>query len=158
MNIVLATGCSIRWRSETVWSTWSVRPILPEGSRRRSVPRGVLCCTYRCVCLETLLPLTDVLVADSPSSDNIVLLTDSRLLSFRSRKLRLEWDLPLRAIHHVTVQDDGIKFYTKSEHETEHFVHISEEATLTWFFDEISSIVKRYNARRKLGSAGRTQR
>ena len=104
------------------------------------------------------MPLTDVLVADSPSSDNIVLLTDSRLLSFRSRKLRLEWDLPLRAIHHVTVQDDGIKFYTKSEHETEHFVHISEEATLTWFFDEISSIVKRYNARRKLGSAGRTQR
>ena len=68
------------------------------------------------------------------------------------------WDLPLRAIHHVKVQDDGIMFYTKSERETEQFVRIPEETTLTWFYDEVSSIVKRYNARRRLGSASRTQR
>jgi len=86
---------------------------------------------------------------DLPGGDNVVLLTTTRLLSFWSTKLRLEWDMPFSNIKSVTIEDTGILFGDK-DGDKDRFVHIPKTSSKTWFFGEISRVVKVYNARKRV--------
>jgi vacuolar protein sorting-associated protein 13A/C len=88
--------------------------------------------------------------ADLPGGDNIVLLTASRVLSFWSRKLALDWDLPFTHVQGVTIEDTGIRFAHKAGKEHDKFVYIPDKSSQTWFFGQISSVVKSHNAKRRM--------
>ncbi|KAH7930968.1 vacuolar protein sorting-associated protein 13 [Leucogyrophana mollusca] len=87
---------------------------------------------------------------DSPGGDNVVLLTASRVLSFWSKKLRLDWDLPLTMVQGVTVEDTGIRFAHKSGKDHDKFVFIPDKTSQVWFFGQIASVVKAFNNRRRM--------
>ncbi|KAI0639418.1 vacuolar protein sorting-associated protein 13 [Trametes polyzona] len=87
-----------------------------------------------------------------PGGDNVVLLTTTRVLSFWSNKLRLEWELPFRQVQGVTIEDTGIKFAHKAGKENDKFIFIPDKSSQTWFFSQIASVVKAYNARRRMDS------
>ncbi|KAI6162193.1 vacuolar protein sorting-associated protein 13 [Pisolithus thermaeus] len=89
---------------------------------------------------------------DLPGGDVVVLLTTSRVLSFTSRRLRLDWDLPFSDIQGVTTEDNGIRFSHKSGRDYDRFVLIPDKNTLAWFFGQIASVVKSFNARRRMDS------
>lgn len=85
-----------------------------------------------------------------PGSDNVVLLTDARVLSFWSKHLRLEWDLSFTQIQGVTVEDTGIRFAHKAGRENDRFVGISDKSSQSWFFEKIAGVVKTFNVRRRM--------
>ncbi|OCH96150.1 vacuolar protein sorting-associated protein 13 [Obba rivulosa] len=85
-----------------------------------------------------------------PEGDNVILLTTSKVLSFWSNKLRLEWELPFTQVQGVTIEDTGIKFAHKMGKEHDKFVYIPDKASQSWFFSQIASVVKAYNARRRM--------
>ncbi|KIK70982.1 hypothetical protein GYMLUDRAFT_33082 [Collybiopsis luxurians FD-317 M1] len=87
---------------------------------------------------------------NAPGSDNVVLLTMSRVLSFWSRKLRLDWELPLTQVQGITVEDTGIRFAHKSGREHDKFVFIPDKASQTWFFERVASVVKAFNVRKRM--------
>jgi vacuolar protein sorting-associated protein 13A/C len=89
---------------------------------------------------------------DSPGDDNVVLLTASRVLSLWSKKLRLEWELPFTQIQGVTVEDTGIRFAHKNGKEHDKFAFIPDKASQSWFFNQVASVVKSFNARRRMDS------
>lgn len=98
-----------------------------------------------------LLSTTDWVI-DSPGSDNVILLTSTRVLSFWSKKLRLDWDLPLAMVQGVAVEDTGIRFTHKSGKELDKFVFIPDKTSQAWFFGQIASVVKAFNNRRRMDS------
>ncbi|KAF8846387.1 vacuolar protein sorting-associated protein 13 [Paxillus ammoniavirescens] len=85
-----------------------------------------------------------------PGGDNVVLLTSTRVLSFWSKKLRLEWDLPLTMVQGVTTEDNGIRFSHKSGKDHDKFVLIPDKKSQVWFFGQIASVVKAFNNRRRM--------
>ncbi|KAH9486936.1 Vacuolar protein sorting-associated protein 13 [Psilocybe cubensis] len=87
---------------------------------------------------------------NSPGADNVILLTASRVLSFWSKKLRLEWELPFTQIQGVTVEDTGIRFAHKAGKEQDKFAFIPDKASQSWFFNQVASVVKSFNARRRM--------
>ncbi|KAF5390329.1 hypothetical protein D9757_002946 [Collybiopsis confluens] len=87
---------------------------------------------------------------NAPGSDNVVLLTMSRVLSFWSKKLRLDWELPLTQVQGITVEDTGIRFAHKSGRENDKFVFIPNKASQTWFFERVASVVKAFNVRKRM--------
>lgn len=87
---------------------------------------------------------------DTPGGDNVVLLTASKVLSFWSKRLKLEWELPFNQVQGVTVEDTGIKFAHKAGREHDKFVFIPDKASQSWFFGEVASVVKSFNARRRM--------
>ncbi|KAF8898743.1 hypothetical protein BD779DRAFT_1795358 [Infundibulicybe gibba] len=87
---------------------------------------------------------------NSPGGDNVVLLTASRVLSFWSKKLRLDWELPFTQVQGVTVEDTGIRFAHKAGKENDKFAFISDKASQSWFFEQVASVVKSFNARRRM--------
>ncbi|KIY52729.1 hypothetical protein FISHEDRAFT_63685 [Fistulina hepatica ATCC 64428] len=87
---------------------------------------------------------------DSPGGDNVVLLTSARVLSFWSKRLRLEWELPFTQVAGVTVEDNGIRFAHKTGRENDKFVYIPDKKSQSWFFQEVASVVKAFNARRRM--------
>ncbi|KAL4070939.1 vacuolar protein sorting-associated protein 13 [Scleroderma citrinum] len=87
---------------------------------------------------------------DLPGGDNVVLLTTSRVLSFGSKKLRLDWDLSLANVQGVTVEDNGIRFSHKLGRDRDRFVLIPDKPALIWFFGQIASLVKAFNTRRRM--------
>lgn len=87
---------------------------------------------------------------DTPGADNILLLTASRILSFWSKKLQLEWELPFTQIQGVTVEDTGIRFAHKAGKEQDKFAFIPDKGSQSWFFNQVASVVKTYNARRRM--------
>ncbi|PPQ80804.1 hypothetical protein CVT25_001929 [Psilocybe cyanescens] len=89
---------------------------------------------------------------NSPGADNVILLTASRVLSFWSKKLRLEWELPFTQIQGVTVEDTGIRFAHKAGKEQDKFAFIPDKASQSWFFNQVASVVKSFNARRRMDS------
>jgi len=89
-------------------------------------------------------------VLDCPGADNVVLLTASRVLSFWSKKLTLEWELPFTQIQGVTVEDTGIRFAHKAGKEQDRFAFIPDKASQSWFFNQVASVVKCFNARRRM--------
>lgn len=89
-------------------------------------------------------------VSDTPGSDNVTLLTASRVLSFWSKKLQLEWELPFTQVQGVTVEDTGIRFAHKAGKEHDKFIFIPDKASQSWMFDKISGVVKVFNARKRM--------
>ena len=89
---------------------------------------------------------------DLPGSDNVVLLTTSRVLSFWSNKLRLDWDLPFSLVQGVTIEDTGIRFAHKSGKDHDKFVFIPDKNSQSWFFGQVAMVVKAFNARRRMDS------
>lgn len=87
---------------------------------------------------------------DLPGGDVVVSLTTSRVLSFTSRRLRLVWDLPFSDIQGVAIEDNGVRFSHKSGRDHDRFVLIPDKNTLVWFFGQIASVVKSFNARRRM--------
>lgn len=64
---------------------------------------------------------------DIPGGDNVILLTTARILSFWSKKLRLDWTLPFTSIRGVTIEDTGIRFAHKSGREQDRFIFIPDK-------------------------------
>ncbi|KAG2072635.1 DUF1162-domain-containing protein [Suillus decipiens] len=89
---------------------------------------------------------------DSPGNDNVILLTSTRVLSFWSKKLRLDWDLPLAMVQGIAVEDTGIRFTHKSGKDHDKFVFIPDKTSQAWFFGQITSVVKAFNNRRRMDS------
>lgn len=90
------------------------------------------------------------IIVDSPGGDNVVLLTTSRVLSFWSKRLRLDWELPFSQVSGVTVEDTGIRFAHKAGKENDKFVFIPDKESQSWFFGEVASVVKAFNSRRRM--------
>ncbi|KAF9459895.1 vacuolar protein sorting-associated protein 13 [Collybia nuda] len=82
--------------------------------------------------------------------DNVVLLTASRVLSFWSRKLRLDWELPFTQVQGVTIEDTGIRFAHKSGKENDKFAFIPDKASQSWFFGQVALVVKSFNAQKRM--------
>ncbi|KAF9044538.1 vacuolar protein sorting-associated protein 13 [Hymenopellis radicata] len=87
---------------------------------------------------------------NSPGSDNVVLLTSSRVLSFWSKKLKLDWDLPLTEVQGVTVEDTGIRFAHKAGKEHDKFVFIPDKSSQSWFFERVAGVVRSFNIKRRM--------
>ncbi|KAJ3515399.1 hypothetical protein NLJ89_g1777 [Agrocybe chaxingu] len=87
---------------------------------------------------------------NAPGGDNVILLTASRVLSFWSKRLRLEWELPFTQIQGVTVEDTGVRFASKAGREHDKFAFIPDKASQSWFFNQVASVVKSFNARRRM--------
>ncbi|KAF5370222.1 hypothetical protein D9615_010080 [Tricholomella constricta] len=86
----------------------------------------------------------------STGDDNVVLLTASRVLSFQSKNLRLDWELPFTDVQGVTVEDTGIRFAHKAGKENDKFAFIPDKSTQSWFFGHVASVVKAFNARKRM--------
>ncbi|KIP11945.1 hypothetical protein PHLGIDRAFT_21259 [Phlebiopsis gigantea 11061_1 CR5-6] len=84
--------------------------------------------------------------------DNVVLLTTSRVISFSSSKLRLDWQVPFTQIQGVTIEDTGIRFAHKGGKEHDRFVCIPDKASQAWFFGQVAAVVKTFNAQRRMDS------
>jgi vacuolar protein sorting-associated protein 13A/C len=87
---------------------------------------------------------------DSPGGDNVVLLTASCVLSFWSKKLRLDWELPFTQVQGVTVENTGIRFAHKAGKANDKFVFIPDKSAQSWFFGQVATVVKSFNARRRM--------
>ncbi|KAJ7492621.1 vacuolar protein sorting-associated protein 13 [Mycena latifolia] len=86
---------------------------------------------------------------NAPGGDNVVLLTSSRVLSFWSKKLKLDWELPFAQVQGVTVEDTGIRFAHKSGKEHDKFVFIQDKSSQSWFFGQVATVVKAFNSRKR---------
>ncbi|KAI0094888.1 vacuolar protein sorting-associated protein 13 [Irpex rosettiformis] len=87
-----------------------------------------------------------------PGGDNVVLLTTNRVISFWSNKLGIEWQIPFTHVQGVTIEDTGIRFAHKGGKEHDRFVYIPSKSSQTWFFGQVASVVKAFNARRRIDS------
>jgi vacuolar protein sorting-associated protein 13A/C len=88
--------------------------------------------------------------ADAPGGDNVILLTQSKVLSFYSRKLRLDWELPFNQIQGVTAEDNGIRFAHRLGRAHDKFAIIPDKTSQTWFFNQVATVVRAFNARRRM--------
>ncbi|KAJ6610914.1 vacuolar protein sorting-associated protein 13 [Mycena sp. CBHHK59/15] len=86
---------------------------------------------------------------NAPGGDNVVLLTASRVLSFWSKKLKLDWELPFSQVQGVTVEDTGIRFAHKAGKEHDKFVFIQDKSSQSWFFGQVATVVKAFNSRKR---------
>jgi vacuolar protein sorting-associated protein 13A/C len=91
-----------------------------------------------------------LVLVDIPGGDHVVLLTSTRVLAFSSKRLQLAWDLPLTGVKGVTVEDTGIRFTHKAGKEFDRFVGIPDKQAQSWFFNQIASVVKTFNANRRM--------
>ena len=82
--------------------------------------------------------------------DSVVLLTASRVLFFRTSRIHLLWDLPFSTVQGVTIEDTGIRFESNSGKEYDRFVSIGDPSTRDEFFKSVASVVKQYNAQRRI--------
>ena len=89
---------------------------------------------------------------DLPGGDNVVLLTTNRVISFWSNRLVVEWQIPFNHVQGVTIEDTGIRFAHKGGKEHDRFVYIPSKSSQTWFFGRVASVVKAFNARRRIDS------
>lgn len=89
---------------------------------------------------------------DLPGGDNVVLLTTNRVISFWSNRLVVEWQIPFTHVQGVTIEDTGIRFAHKGGKEHDRFVYIPSKSSQTWFFGQVASVVKAFNARRRIDS------
>lgn len=79
-----------------------------------------------------------------------MLLTAARVVSFWSRKLAVEWDLPFTHVKGVTIEDTGIRFAHKGGKEYDKFVYILDKSSQNWFFGQIAAVVKSFNAKKRM--------
>ena len=74
---------------------------------------------------------------DIPGGDNVVMLTMSRVLSFWSTRLRVDWELPFSQVQGINIEDSGILFQHKAGRDRDRFVYIANASAKVWFFGEI---------------------
>jgi vacuolar protein sorting-associated protein 13A/C len=79
-------------------------------------------------------------------------LTATRVLSFWSKKLRLDWDLPLTLVQGVQTEATGILFVHKQGPGMNKFVLIPDKKSQTWFFGEVAAVVRTFNQQRRMDS------
>jgi len=82
----------------------------------------------------------------------VVLLTADRVISFWTKKLRLDWELSLTAVQGIAIEDNGIRFAHRAGKAYDKFVSISDKDSQSWFFSQIGSVVKTFNVRRRMDS------
>lgn len=70
------------------------------------------------------------------------MLTMSRVLSFWSTKLRLDWDLPFSHVQGISIEDNGILFQHKGGRDRDRFVYIADSGSKAWFFAKLEQWVK----------------
>ena len=83
---------------------------------------------------------------DLPGSDSVILVTDNRVLSFWSRRLRMAWDLPFSTLRAVSKESAGVLFRVKGQ---DRFVVIEDETTRNNFYVTLSSVINAYSAKHK---------
>ena len=91
--------------------------------------------------------MTDKDVADSK---DVVMLTTNRILFFSVAKMRSAAEMPLKNLQSAVIEDTGIRFISKLGKEHDHFVPIADKTSQNWFFNSIASVVRAYNAQRKI--------
>jgi len=104
------------------------------------------------MCLRCL-PITSHFLSphqDIGGEDNIILLTAIRVVSFWSRKLTVEWELPFTHVQGVTIEDTGIRFAHKAGKEHDKFVYIPDKSSQNWFFGQIAGVVKSFNVKKRM--------
>jgi vacuolar protein sorting-associated protein 13A/C len=86
---------------------------------------------------------TELYVAhfDLPGGDNAIMLTMSRILSFWSTKLRLDWDLPFSHVQGISIEDTGILFQHKAGIDRDRFVYVADPGSKAWFFAKVEQCV-----------------
>jgi vacuolar protein sorting-associated protein 13A/C len=89
-------------------------------------------------------------LTDLQGSDHVVLVTTSRILSFRSKKLRLEWELLFAQLSGVINEDTGVKFSHKGGQAHDRFVYIGDKVAQQWFFEQVAGVVSTFNAQRRI--------
>jgi vacuolar protein sorting-associated protein 13A/C len=87
-----------------------------------------------------------------PGGDGVALLTADRMLTFGTKKLRLNWDLPLAQVLRVINEDHGIRFAHKAGNDRDKYVVIEDQKSQAWFYEQIAGVVKSFNARRRMDS------
>ena len=50
----------------------------------------------------------------------------------------------------VAVEDTGIRFAHKAGKDHDRFVFVPDKSSQSWFFGEVSNVVKTYNVRRRM--------
>ncbi|KAI0308206.1 hypothetical protein B0F90DRAFT_1833497 [Multifurca ochricompacta] len=85
-----------------------------------------------------------------PSGDSVTLVTADRVLMFGTKKLRLNWDLPLAQVQRVINEDDGIRFAHKMGKDHDRFLPMEDRKSQAWFYEQIAGVVKSFNARRRM--------
>lgn len=69
---------------------------------------------------------------------------------FWSRNLRLDWELSFTEIQGVTVEDTGIRFAHKAGNENDKFAFIPDKGSQSWFFAHVATVVKAFNAKKRM--------
>lgn len=87
-----------------------------------------------------------------PGGDGVALLTADRMLTFGTKKLRLNWDLSLAQVLRVINEDHGIRFVHKAGKDRDKYVAIEDQKSQAWFYEQIAGVVKSFNARRRMDS------
>jgi len=104
------------------------------------------------VTTRQLLSTPDVERIDIPGGDGVALLAADRILVFGTKKLRLNWDLPLSQVLRVINEDQGIRFSHKAGKERDKFVVVEDQKSQAWFYEQIAGVVKSFNARKRIDS------
>ena len=86
----------------------------------------------------------------SPGGETIILLTTNKVLSVAAKRLRLDWELPFNQIQGVTAEDNGIRFAHRLGRAHDKFAVIPDKASQTWFFNQVATVVRAFNARRRM--------
>jgi vacuolar protein sorting-associated protein 13A/C len=89
---------------------------------------------------------------DLPGGDSVALLTADRVLMFGTKKLRLNWDLPLTQVKRVINDDHRIRFVHKAGEDHNKHLQLEDGKSQAWFYDQIVAIVKSFNARKRMDS------
>jgi len=87
-----------------------------------------------------------------PGGDGAVLLTAERLLAFSTKRLRLNWDLPLIQVQRVFNEDRGIRFVHKNGKDHDKYIVLEDKNSQAWFYEQIAVVVKSFNSRRRMDS------
>jgi len=84
------------------------------------------------------------------NGDGVALLTADHILTFGTKRLRLNWDLPLTQVLRVINEDLGIRFAHKAGKEQDKYLVIEDKKSQAWFYDQIAGVVKTFNARKRM--------
>jgi vacuolar protein sorting-associated protein 13A/C len=82
----------------------------------------------------------------------VALLTADRVLMFGTKKLRLNWDLPLAQVKRVINEDHRVRFVHKAGEDYNKYLHLEDRKSQAWFYEQIVEVVKSFNARRRIDS------
>jgi vacuolar protein sorting-associated protein 13A/C len=62
----------------------------------------------------------------------------------------LNWQLPFSSVQTVTIEDSGIRFAHKSGKQHDRFIPIPDRSSQSWFFNQVATVVKDYNVRKRM--------